>query len=575
MTPPFATDPIFEANPRQVSQLLGSAMQGALALPDFQRDFTWEPRRTAELLASIMRRYPAGSLLFWRMDGTDAKFQTRAIDGAPPLKANPNELVLDGQQRLTSLFHALVDGGNEIYLVHLDELLSSDALRVLTPSEVDWERAVGWVAGNSPDAETAGEQEWQIDHSVIPVRRVPEFDEWLDRYVRRWGLSGAEEEERKRILRQVRDRYLTPLTTYGFPVVVLPVETPLEAVCTVFETLNRTAKPLGPFELLTARFYPAEVYLRDLWEEATEAYPLLGEDDFDVDPYNVLQAVSLRARNSAQRSDVLNKLTAAEVKQHWPLVVEAMADVLDMLGSECGVLTKKLLPYTSVLLPLAAVWPEVSALKPADRGSALDRVQRYFWCTVFSSNYDQGANSQAGADYIKLKEWLFDESKTAPEAVTDFGLLKSVLRNATTRRKALYTGLLALSVRVGARDFHDGQKLTKQRLLDQRIDSHHLFPKAYLQAGSFPSSAELALNRALIDRETNKIIGKKPPSDYLATMESTQGRDKLERVLQSHLVPSGPAIRSDDYETFIDDRLELVIAQIETLTGGKVVDDEK
>ncbi len=92
----------------------------------------------------------------------------------------------------------------------------------------------------------------------------------------------------------------------------------------------------------------------------------------------------------------------------------------------------------------------------------LGRLKQYFWCSVFTTNYDQGANSQAGAYYLKLRYWLFDPEKDAPEAVSGFVLSASTVRFATTRRKALNASVLALTVTSGARDFH-GMKITAER----------------------------------------------------------------------------------------------------------------
>ncbi len=94
------------------------------------------------------------------------------------------------------------------------------------------------------------------------------------------------------ILKQVEQAFIKPLTDYAFPVTVLPQSTELEAVCTIFETLNRTGKPLTPFELISARAFAGGHSLRDLWDAALEAHPILA--DFDVDPYYVLQVIALR-----------------------------------------------------------------------------------------------------------------------------------------------------------------------------------------------------------------------------------------------------------------------------------------
>jgi len=91
----------------------------------------------------------------------------------------------------------------------------------------------------------------------------------------------------------------------------------------------------------------------------------------------------------------------------------------------------------------------------------------------------------------------------------------------------------------------------------------------------FLCRSELALNRALIDKETNKIIGSKPPSTYVPEMRDIHTESKLTEVLGSHLVvgSDGSPLLADDYSGFLDERLEAVVLEIERLSGGKVVDD--
>lgn len=405
--------------------------------------------------------------------------------------------------------------------------------------------------------------------SHFPVADVSTFDDWLDEYVDALKAEddGTDSKFLKSLYRRMRDKYIIPLRSYGLPVLTLPDTTPIEAVCTIFETLNRTGKPLGPFGLLTARYYPQGVNLRDYWVEAQENYKTLV--DFNIDPYNVLQAVCVRAHGSAQRSDVLKKLTAEDIRTHWHPIIKGIAGVIDMLQADCGVVAPKWLPYGMLLIPMAATWPEVTNLDPIDRASAFERLQKFFWCSVFTTNYDQGANSQVGADYSLMKTWVISGEGDAPEAVRDLPVTASTFRSASVRRKALYSGLMCLLVKSRAEDFHTGQAMTPYRVGEAQIDSHHIFPKAYLKRRNSDESSELLLNRSLIDAETNRIIKDKAPSAYLKEMEDKYGDDKLAAVLASHAIKVGPGsgIFEDGYSEFLDQRLEIVLKLVERATG--------
>ncbi|MEV5402630.1 DUF262 domain-containing protein [Streptomyces albidoflavus] len=577
MTSAYESDPIFETVPRQLSNLVTRIRGREIALPDFQRDFVWDATKTEELIRSIISKFPVGTLLFWKQ-GAEPLFASREFEGAPKLgDKSPAELVLDGQQRLTALYQALTGTGDERFYLKVDEFVSVEKDEVLEFHDVNFDKAIVSV----PVATTKAQEKKNgnlIGISHFPIAQVVTFDDWLDEYVDE--LSSHDDKISikgiKSLYRRMRDKYIVPLRSYGLPVLTLPETTPIEAVCTIFETLNRTGKPLGPFELLTARYYPQKVNLREYWDEARDNYKALV--DFNIDPYNVLQAVCLRSHNSAQRSDVLKKLTADNIKEHWTPVVKGIAGVLDMLQSDCGVVSPKWLPYGMLLIPMAATWPEIQDLKPLDRAKAFERLQRFFWCSVFTTNYDQGANSQVGADYSLLKEWAVTGEGSAPEAVDDLPLNASTIRSASTRRKALYAGLMCLLVKSRAEDFHTGQALTVHRVNETgvQIDSHHIFPKAWLKKAEKKESPELLLNRSLIDAETNRIIRDRAPSEYLKDMAKTYGEDKLRSVLASHAISSGPeaGISRDDYGAFLDERLATVLELLERATGRTLLEEE-
>ncbi|KOV08526.1 MULTISPECIES: GmrSD restriction endonuclease domain-containing protein [Streptomyces] len=567
MTSAYESDPIFQTNPLQVLNIVTRIQSQEIALPDFQRDFVWDSTRTAELLGSIMSRYPVGTLLFWEQ-GEGQAFASRSFDGAPTTSTKPpSVLVLDGQQRLTSLYQALTGSGDERYFIKVDEFVDIPRRSVREVPDVDFEKAIF----SMPAVVKPGKRNQSLKPSHLPIAEVHQFDDWLDEYA---DVIESDSEipltakEAKSLYREMRDKYISPLKTYGLPVLTLPSSTSMDAVCTIFETLNRTGKPLGPFELLTARFFPQGVNLRDLWDEAEANHRALKE--FRIDPYNVLQAICLRVRGSAQRSDVLKKLTGDDIKAHWESATSGFAGVIDMLQSDCGVTSHKWLPYGMLLTPMAAVWDKQKELSPLERSQALRRLQRFFWASTFTTNYDQGANSQMGADYSRLAQWITAGEGQAPEAIDELHINATTLRTATVRRKALYSGLICLLVKNKAADFHTGQSMSTTRALD--AESHHIFPKAYLTKQQSAESSELMLNRSLIDGETNRIIASNAPSVYVEKMKTAYGEQRLTDVLASHAIASQQAsgLLNDDYTTFLNERLEIVIQHIEEATGKTI-----
>lgn len=557
---------------RTIAELVKSMKDGDLALPEFQRDFVWDPADIQALLVSVLAQYPSGTLLFLDKGASQFKHRSFASAGGKTTKDDA-ALVLDGQQRLTAVFQALMGVGDAEFYVNLDAARSAleDSGGDGTANQMDetfefrLRRSKGQKAPLSDQSE-------QIRHLRLPVRMLL-ADEHLD-----WAIRADEERddvslhELLKLVAEVKDRLLN----YGFPVVTLPASTPTDAVCKIFETMNLRGVKLGVFELLTARFWPAKVDLRARWDEATSKHPIIGPDDFNLDPYYLLQAVSVRATRartpsnkppsaSAQRADVL-KLTAQDFTEYWDEVVDGAAAALSHLRGNCGVLSGNLLPYSLVLVPMAASWHLVTAAKGAVKGKRIAMMERFFWCTVFMRNYDQGGNSQAGRDSVDLERW-FDGGEP-PEAVADFSFDPETLDQAKTNLKALYRGVLALELRHGAQDFHTGGKLTHEMLMAKKVDSHHVFPRAWLDQQTPPSesSSELILNRALLDKQTNQSIGKRAPSDYLSDVRTHLGDTKFRAVLISHLIPSEP-LWSNSYTDFVAARRILIAAEIEKVTS--------
>jgi hypothetical protein len=558
---------------------MGQIEERKVALPDFQRDFVWDPADVRDLLVSVICRFPAGALL--TLAQIDAKvFKPREVAGAPKITEDetPSLLVLDGQQRLTSLYQAHRGVGDARYLIHLGGLVDTTA--PLDVETIDFDEIVSFETVKKNRKLQSESTEWQYENWVFPVHQLltEGFDPWLNGAVAAHGGESELQLKRRVRLGEIRSALLSPLGGYHFPVVELPEGTSLVAVCKIFETLNLRGVKLSVFELITARVWPFGQDLRQLWADAKKSHPILGE--FNVDAYNVLQAITLRSRQSAQRSGVL-ELTADEIKEHWEPTIEGYAAVLELVRDQLWVQAQKWLPYASVLIPMAASWNRLGELSGPAVGNAKDRLRQFFWCSVFMATYDQGGNSQAQSDYGRLDSWLLDASQPAPDAIAEFALTTSQLANAKRNRRALYRGMMALVMHSGALDFHQKERITATKIVDQEIDAHHIFPRNWLQDHYFdqtadPLSEDLLPNFALVDSLTNKLISDRAPSDYLAEMAEIMGEKERDRILQSHVIgeEARDAMLRDDYEDFVAARARDLGEEISRVTGQAVVDDQ-
>ena len=141
----------------------------------------------------------------------------------------------------------------------------------------------------------------------------------------------------------------------------------------------------------------------------------------------------------------------------------------------------------------------------------------------------------------------------------------------TPRQRAIYRGAICLILGGSARDFHTQAVITGKLMAEDGIDDHHVFPAAYLERREIAPARrrDCVLNRTLIDRTTNQMIGARAPSDYLAEIRDTPGFP-FEEVLASHGLPAGadsPLLR-DDYEAFLLRRQERLWREIQRVTGA-------
>lgn len=553
---------IFETHPKSLkSELLGLIHAREMALPDFQRDFVWQPGQTLALIVSLAKSFPAGSLL--RMENGGSLFAPRAIAGAPVLNGHaPKYLILDGQQRLTSLYQALYGTGDHLFYVRLTELVGQQ----------DFDKAFFYELRDRGQKQY-GTPLTQGKARVLPLQVIfggdgfyswlDEIDEALEQVPGGAKLSSKERKD----LRTAYDDFVAPIVNYEFPVVTLTGNPSLEAVCTIFETLNNTGVRLSVFDLLSARYYAKNENLRERWTRALAETTYL--ESYEVDPYYILQVMSARKKNSIKRSDVLN-LDVTVVAEHWDDSVWGMDEALRLLHDDCGVLKPGLLSYYTILVPLAAVFAEHRHVQGPALGALRSKLKRWYWCSVFGQKYETNPTSQSITDVTELRGWIEDGAE--PESVASFAFDAESLRLTTTRQRAIYRGILCLVLRRPPLDFHTGKKLTAQLMADGKVDDHHIFPAGFLKTYAPDLDAreiDAIVNRTLIDRITNEKIGKLAPSVYLKNIRDEQTQMGLDAVLESHYIPTGESssLWRDQYDEFRKERIAALASLIQQATG--------
>jgi hypothetical protein len=560
-----------------LTEIIGEIQKLRLGLPDFQRSFVWDPAQVVELLSSVCQGFPIGAILRTRY--MDDLGKVRQFSGAPeiPEETPATWVVLDGQQRLTSLYRALTGSGYHKFYLDLDKLRAGFSV----------DECLKWNSPKKSKEEYRSllSPETQYESLTVPFSQFATFEDWDIAAREHLSLTGAVDARElmalDRFFRKVRAEVVESVLDYEVPVLTLSEGVSMNAICTIFETINRTGTKLGVFDLLTARFRVHQINLRDEWETAQEQVPLLRT--YQIDPYYLLQGISavVHENRAVKRSDVL-ELTAEDFRTHWEPMVKAFGWVLDVFRDNCGVAAPKWLPYSPMVIAPAATFVITGIERNPEAGDFRSIVERWFFASSLGTTYDQGANGRITHDVQELTSWY--EASNIPEWIEKFLPDRDAIRDATSANSAIYRAIVCLYMTGGPMDFESGQAIDSTLLRLEEVHDHHVFPEKYLnprngehEVGSLANSV---LNRALLTGETNRIIGVNPPSKYLNVISKRLmekhgglGAARLDQRLESHMLPSvqSDPFVADDYHAFLDFRLQRVVDAIQSLVTGETV----
>jgi hypothetical protein len=199
------------------------------------------------------------------------------------------------------------------------------------------------------------------------------------------------------------------------------------------------------------------------------------------------------------------------------------------------------------------------------------KLARWYWSGVFGEMYGSANESRYAFDIVELIEWV-EGSGTEPRTIRDSNFAPNRLLSLQTRNSAAYKGIMILLMQRGSSDFLNGDPIELTSYFDEAVDIHHLFPRAYCEEKNYPRERwNSVVNKAPLTARTNRMIGGRAPSDYLARIQ--QGHniadDRMNTILASHAV--NPAlIRADDFDSFIRTRAGALLDLVEQATGKQV-----
>ncbi|MBA4601967.1 DUF262 domain-containing protein [Thermoactinomyces mirandus] len=565
--------------------LLHKINKGVYQLPDFQRGWVWSDEHIISLLSSVSLSYPVGAFMMLETGNPNVRFHTRPVEGVELVETiHPEYLILDGQQRLTSLFQALMMGmpvttrdhrGKPIrrwYYMDMKKALDPAVEREQAIISVSEDRKIKELCVSPADETNKYVEEYR--QGLFPLNLVyntQEYNVWRRGYNRYFRQDDSQLD----LFDQFEDQIIQRFQQYLVPVIVLKKETPKEAVCQVFEKVNTGGVSLTVFELLTAMYAADDYRLREDWETRKIQFmdqPCLKDlsnDDF-------LTAVTLlstwdrhRRREklavACNRGDVL-ALPLEDYRKWADPVTEGFKKAVRFLWG-LGIYDSKDIPYPTQMIPLAAILTALGERIEVD--TVRRKIARWFWCGVFGELYGSAVRTRFAKDLVGVLNWI--DGGREPDTVSESNFSIRRLNTLRTRNSAAYKGLYALQIKQGALDFRSGEPINVQKYFDEAIDIHHIFPKNYCNRQQIGREKDSIVNKTPLSSRTNRIIGGSAPSKYLRQLELEYGisENRLNQILESHLIPVQP-LRNDDFATFYSRRQKELVSLVEKATGKKV-----
>jgi hypothetical protein len=553
-----------ETRDRPIKDWFAKIRTRQIMLPRFQRFEAWGPQEISSLLTSVIRDLPIGVSLILGV-GDKMPFVSRPIVGAPGEGERINELLLDGQQRLTGLWRSLKDDYmDKTYLVDLE------------PSFEDEEEKLPMVIGQTRWHKNDKKYPLWVDspkdcwkRKCIPVQLLDPDDE--KEYLK-WADEASEGDigiarEIERAIVNLRGN----VSNFNLPLLFLPLETPPDVAIDVFIKLNTNVVPLKPFDIVVAQMEEATgESLHEFVDSIKGIIPRIG--DYTEIPTFVLSLAALLQGKIPSQKGYKNLNYDIFLKDRSK-IIDGSTLLVRFLEEE-RVIDKERLPTESILPPLAALLLE-KPQTPDEGGNIRVLLRKYLWRSFFTERYDKSVPTVIFQDYRSLKKVINNEATIGEVPIFDQSKYPSPEKETLLRarwptyRDRLARAILLLSLRGGAEDIAEGNPISSENIAKREY--HHLFPVAWLrEKGMVEEAAYTALNCILIKWKTNRVISSKEPLKYLRDRceASTLGENEIRRRLRTHFVDFD-ILSSNNYLLFLEKRAEDYEKVINELFEGK------
>jgi hypothetical protein len=572
-----------------IARLVEDIVKDHVALPEFQRDFVWDIEKTFDLFDSFVRDIFVGSLIY----GVPSfEITVRELDRRPRsgrgsrarlkltsytrdqienrVKVSGFRLLLDGQQRATSIYRAMT-GVDPVYFISLRD----DELPIHVRAKPTGQRSLEEVLNQFIGEPVPG----HVSIRLHDVYRVLNGEATREKEKADLFLASNKIENITPKNVEASAEFLTYLTQLKNLenlcrqeklVAYYLLDTDEEKFAIFFERSNSKGIQLNFIDILAAKLY-AGFNLRASIEDFETDNPAL-----ELNREVLVRAISFHVSQGKEigRSFILSNLTHAHFNEHWERFTFAYKSVHDYLRTSRLLIHPTWMPYENMVLPLMVFAAELPRFDFSQIGADQARLIRsWFWLAIFSRRYSSAAQTYALEDAQALQKAATGDLTGIVHIVHRIQPLikdKNDLFIIHKKYDAMYKGVLNLVnyVSGGFLNFENGNPVS----MASSLEDHHIFPNDYLRKNwadvqtSLDSEVAIdcVVNRTLIPKLTNVKVSNKAPSRYLLEIKS--GNPDIARALGSHML-SAELLNGDldnNYDYFLEERAEAILGAVRT-----------
>lgn len=522
---------------KKYSDLISEIQKGIIKIPKFQRDFVWSIEKTAKLLDSILKGYPIGTFILWQTDERINDIKNVGNLKIPPTPDGTKvQYVLDGQQRITSLYAAYL--GAEIQKI--GEKKITDYKNIY----VNLDRDINENEEQVITAEPTGEKHISLSDVLNFMDRMTDIQDSFSN------------EDFKRI-----HAYSRAFDTYDFSTVLLRKED-IDSAIEVFTRINTGGQTLTLFEIMSAKTYD-EKQKFDMQTKWASFIGELKEIKYDgVSSTVILSLLSLiHSRTKECKRKTILALNKQVIIDNWDSAISALKDSIDYFRTTYRIPVSQLLPYDSLLVPFAYFFYHKNDKPEADERQYLEE---FFWRMSLSFRYSSSAESRLAQDIKRIDKILADERPEYGDIKVYLESPQALIDTNFSAGNSYCKAILCLLAYQEPKDFRDNGRVILDNSWLKMANSknfHHFFPKAYLK-GKTPLDSNSLMNITLVSDHLNKRkIGAKAPSVYIG--DFADQNPEINTALNSHFINlKGYGIESNDYQQFLNVRSKCIFKEL-------------